>query len=212
MRVPTRSTATAFDATALRAAREARGVSRAVLADMVGVDVETVRLWETGQGAPAPGRLQRVAGAVGLAVEDLHDSAAGSATLADLRRRAGLTQTALGQRLGVSAAVVSHWEQGKRSVPSELAADYATLLGVHASYFHRAPRAVGEVSADPGCGEMVDGDTFIHLARLALAGDQSDIAMYIRRQAYRLRSRCPQTAEALEALTEKLPTPTPLRR
>ena len=60
--------------------------------------------------------------------------------------------------------------------------------------------------------EAVDGASLVHLARLAIAGNQADIATYIRRQAHRLRARAPHTSQALTELTEgAAPPPSPLR-
>ncbi|MEN4464456.1 hypothetical protein VXE65_20795 [Mycolicibacterium conceptionense] len=60
--------------------------------------------------------------------------------------------------------------------------------------------------------EAVDGASLVHLARLATAGDQTDIVMYVRRQAHRLRARAPQTSQALTALIDgAAPPPSPLR-
>ena len=60
--------------------------------------------------------------------------------------------------------------------------------------------------------EAVDGASLVHLARLAIAGDQDDIVTYIRRQAHRHRARAPHTSQALTALTEgAAPPPSPLR-
>jgi Helix-turn-helix domain len=42
--------------------------------------------------------------------------------LREIRRRLGLSQTALGERLGVSGAMVSFMEQGKRRIPPEVVA------------------------------------------------------------------------------------------
>ena len=59
--------------------------------------------------------------------------------------------------------------------------------------------------------ESVDGDLLVHLARLALTGDQADIIMYIRRQAHRHRTRCPRTSQALDKLVGDAPPPSALR-
>ncbi len=73
----------------------------------------------------------------------------------------------------------------------------------------------GCISTSDGTGqqtsEVVAGDILVHLGRLALGGQHHDIAMYIRRQAHRLRNRCPQTAHALDELVQHLPPPSPLR-
>lgn len=67
----------------------------------------------------------------------------------------------------------------------------------------RAPQATPE--------ETVDGEVFVHLARIALQGKEIDIATYIRRQAHRYRTISPRTALALGALLADIAPPTALR-
>lgn len=59
--------------------------------------------------------------------------------------------------------------------------------------------------------ETVDGTVFVHFARLAMEGKREDVVTYLRRQAYRGRTRSPQTARALQALLGGLPVPAVLR-
>jgi hypothetical protein len=59
--------------------------------------------------------------------------------------------------------------------------------------------------------ETADGDALVAMARLALAGHRADIIAYTRRQSYRLRTRSPQTAAALDALLADEPAPSLLR-
>jgi hypothetical protein len=59
--------------------------------------------------------------------------------------------------------------------------------------------------------ETVDGEAFVHLARMALQGKDIDVATYIRRQAHRYRTSSPRTALALRALLAAVAPPTPLR-
>lgn len=50
----------------LKAAREAAGLSRAVVADRAGISYEYLRLVESGQRRPTVAMLQRIALALGL--------------------------------------------------------------------------------------------------------------------------------------------------
>ncbi len=59
--------------------------------------------------------------------------------------------------------------------------------------------------------ESVDGEVLVHLARLALAGDEADIVMYIRRQAHHHRGLCPRVSQALDELVGGASAPSALR-
>ena len=53
-----------------------------------------------------------------------------------LRRQAGLTQTELGEKLGVKKNAVSKWECGRvEDIPSSKIKAMADLFGVKPSYF-----------------------------------------------------------------------------
>lgn len=65
----------------------------------------------------------------------------------DLRKRAGLTQTELGQRLGVQKNAVSKWECGRvEDIPASKIKAMAALFGVPASALidDGAPRAASD--------------------------------------------------------------------
>lgn len=49
-------------------------------------------------------------------------------------------------------------------------------------------------------------DEFVHLARVAMAGREQDVTMFVRRVARRHRTDCPELAEALIALLRQNPT------
>ncbi|MEV6215813.1 ATP-binding protein [Nocardia sp. NPDC051833] len=49
-------------------------------------------------------------------------------------------------------------------------------------------------------------DEFVHLARVALAGREQDVTMFVRRAARRHRTDCPELAEALIGLLRQNPT------
>jgi transcriptional regulator with XRE-family HTH domain len=52
--------------------------------------------------------------------------------LAEFRKARGITQVELAERLGVSQAVISQWEKGRRLLHGELIATFAELLRVSA--------------------------------------------------------------------------------
>ena len=57
--------------TRIRAARLARGMTQAVLAEAVGVTRSAVAQWETGRAGQVTGNLSRIAGVLGVNVEYL---------------------------------------------------------------------------------------------------------------------------------------------
>lgn len=52
--------------------------------------------------------------------------------LAEFRKARGITQVELAERLGVSQAVISQWEKGRRLLHGELIATFAEILRVSA--------------------------------------------------------------------------------
>lgn len=119
-----------FDGARLEQAREQRALTRAQLAQELGVDVDTVRQWEVGIAEPAPRSLPRVAAAVQVGVDELYLRAQAPLLLKDLRRRAGLTQAELAQQVPTSKSMVSNWERGKRRISVEDGERLATVLGI----------------------------------------------------------------------------------
>lgn len=122
--------ASGFDGSIVQQLREERGLSRSAFAASLGVDVDTVRQWEVGISEPAVRILPRLAAAVGVEVEDLHRRATEVRTLRDLRRRAGLTQEAVGLALGVSKSAISTAERGLSTLGSEHVPTLAQTFGV----------------------------------------------------------------------------------
>lgn len=60
-----------FDPTRLTEVRRERGLSRSDLGRLSGVTYNTIRSWETGEGAPSPSALERVASVLDVAVSEL---------------------------------------------------------------------------------------------------------------------------------------------
>jgi transcriptional regulator with XRE-family HTH domain len=61
--------------------------------------------------------------------------------MADAREKAGLTQTDLGQKLGISQRVVANWERKPVALRAEQLAALADALGVTADYLLGRPDA-----------------------------------------------------------------------
>lgn len=75
--------------------------------------------------------------------------------LAEARRRAGLTQLQLAERLGVPQSRVADWERGARGVPDALLESLAEALTVEPAEIEvaqgRIPTEAGELAArEPG--------------------------------------------------------------
>ena len=111
----------------LRQLRQARAVSVRELAEAARVLPATVYNWEAGRARVPVGPLPTVSAVLGLEATDLHELLVrapvatmtvprghGDSTLRRLRRRSGLTQTMVAQRVGVSRHTVGKWERGHR--------------------------------------------------------------------------------------------------
>ncbi|KQC35408.1 hypothetical protein UK82_26625 [Frankia sp. ACN1ag] len=106
----------------LAARRVELGLTRAALADRVGVSARMIFFYEEGRHSPTPARIERLASALGCGVDALTGSERGRETLVDLRYAAGLTLERLaellcaapaGRELCVSAAKLSALETGR---------------------------------------------------------------------------------------------------
>lgn len=121
------------DARGLRVLRLRAGVSRAGVAQQVGVSVATVAHWECGRRSLPPSRWPALSAALGIAPDEFASRVRQSkyrpsvGPLAMLRRRRGLTQRQLASGLGVSVGMVSQWERGVQ-VPSWPAVRRLSLL------------------------------------------------------------------------------------
>ena len=61
--------------------------------------------------------------------------------VADIREKAGLTQTQLGKKIGVSQRVIANWERKPVALRAEQLAALAEALGVSADYLLGRPDA-----------------------------------------------------------------------
>lgn len=129
----------------LKSLRKAADITQQELADRVGVHLQTVSKWERGITEPDMCMFGEIASALGVTIEELwgvpsaeescggvFDVAALGRAILSERRRAGESQSALAQALGVSAGAVSKWERGV------VCSDLETLLAL-ASHFGVAP-------------------------------------------------------------------------
>ena len=129
----------------LKSLRKAADITQQELADRVGVHLQTVSKWERGITEPDMCMFGEIASALGVTIEELwgvpsaeescggvFDVAALGRAILSERRRAGESQSALAQALGVSAGAVSKWERGV------VCPDFETLLAL-ASHFGVVP-------------------------------------------------------------------------
>ncbi len=115
VRVPRRALY-GFDPTRLTEVRRERGgLSRSDLGRLSSVTYNTVRNWETGESAPSPSTLERVAEVLGVTVHELAVVPEQAQTLASWRTRRGLAQSDIAQELGMSKSTYSRLERGERS-------------------------------------------------------------------------------------------------
>jgi transcriptional regulator with XRE-family HTH domain len=128
----------AFDRARLRRARRAAGLTQLELGARLGVSKTTVHLWEQGGRVPRASRVAAIAAALGVDPEELMtiSDRSDTATLADVRQRAGYSQAALAARLGVPPSSLSDMERG-RYRPGPHAAAWRTTLGLSAAEFER---------------------------------------------------------------------------
>lgn len=127
VRVPRRALY-GFDPTRLTEVRRERGLSRSDLGRLSSVTYNTVRNWETGESAPSPSTLERVAEVLGVTVHELAVVPEQAQTLASWRTRRGLAQSDIAQELGMSKSTYSRLERGERSPTSDERRKLATIL------------------------------------------------------------------------------------
>ncbi|MGW3100020.1 helix-turn-helix transcriptional regulator [Streptomyces sp. NPDC001102] len=104
-----------YDGARARALRLEARIGIDDLAIAAGVSPNTVRYAEAGVHQPRPHVIHAIARALGVTFDDLtpRDS---ELTLRDARRRLGLTQAQMAQRLGVVRQMVSQVERGVTGV------------------------------------------------------------------------------------------------
>ncbi len=117
-----------FNGTALRQARVARGLSHDALARLTGRTRGHLIDWEQGRYRPSPALLVVLAEALDLDPFELLDVTEDTATLADLRGRAGLATVDVADHLGVHPTTYRRLERGRAPLSQDTAATLAALF------------------------------------------------------------------------------------
>ena len=116
-----------FSGAALRRARMDRGLSHDALARLIGRSRREIIHWEQGRH-PTPGLLVVLAEALGVDPLELLDVTEDTATLGDLRGRAGLVTVDVAERLGVHPTTYRRLERGLAPLSEDTAATLAGLF------------------------------------------------------------------------------------
>jgi transcriptional regulator with XRE-family HTH domain len=119
-----------FRPDALLEARRARGVTLDELGDLVGIPRPNLIAYEKGRRTPSPERLVQLAGALRVDPLQLTSATRGTATLADLRVRVGLSAADVADQLGVPRGEFRAFEAGGRDLPAEVVGPLCELLKV----------------------------------------------------------------------------------
>jgi len=145
----------------VRARRKARGLSKTELANQIGVTFKQIKKYERGANRISLSRLTRIAHVLGAAVSDLlggsrrptrsrsrnkeHDKLADPRKPDDLdvelgrllrveRIARGLSQTELGNLIGVTFQQIQKYESGANRLPMGRLVRIAKILGVDVTY------------------------------------------------------------------------------
>lgn len=140
-----------FDPEALAALRRRRGLSHDALGRLVGQTRNNLIAWEKGRVLPSPANLVRLAAALEVDPLGLTTVTLRTATLADLRARAGLSRPRVAAELGIGRSSYDRYERGRgpRELPAGIAKQLAELLAVHPRTLIAAyRRAAGELADD----------------------------------------------------------------
>ncbi|MDF3285042.1 helix-turn-helix transcriptional regulator [Gordonia sp. N1V] len=107
------------------------GFSAEDVADQIGLSRQSVSLWLAGRTTPSPPSLVRVAELLRVTPADLTPGISRRpATLPDIRIRAGHTQSAAAEAVGISQTVLSQIERGRREMDQAVADKLARLYEV----------------------------------------------------------------------------------
>jgi transcriptional regulator with XRE-family HTH domain len=124
-----RSGASGFSPTRLRAARDAAGLSPAVLARAAGISRSAVSKYLSGQSSPQPAQLEALAGALGVPPGSLLEVPGEGEPLAQVRAAAGFTQAQLADRAGIGRSAYELAELGRRPLSAAGIARIAAATG-----------------------------------------------------------------------------------
>lgn len=120
----------AFNAGAMRSARESKNWSQGRLAVALGLAVVTVSSWERGSSAPEPPKFVLLAAALDVSPADLLTTPAADWTLTDLRVVSGVHQKTAAAQLGIRPTRLSQIETGYEPLREPIRSDLAILYDV----------------------------------------------------------------------------------
>ncbi|MFY9824393.1 MAG: helix-turn-helix domain-containing protein [Thermoanaerobaculia bacterium] len=95
----------------LRKARLLRGLLQAQVAEMIGVDYQTVLNWERNHTGVATRFMPKVVAFLGY--DPREEPGPLGLRIRSLRERQGLSQSALAAKLGLNTSTVNAWERGR---------------------------------------------------------------------------------------------------
>lgn len=127
-----------FDPEALRRLRQARGLSHDALGARVGIARPRLIAYEKGTKRVGLHSLHLLARALGVDPLELTTVTRATATLADLRARAGVSMTDLADRLGMHRTMWDRIERGERGLSPTAAEAVGDVLGIKGSEVRRA--------------------------------------------------------------------------
>jgi transcriptional regulator with XRE-family HTH domain len=122
-----------FNPEALRRLRQAAGLSHDALAALVAINRQGLIAYEKGTKRVGLHSLHLLARALDVDPLELTTVTRSSATLADLRARAGVSKTDLAARLGMHRTMWDRVERGERRLSRDNTQAVAEVLGVEAS-------------------------------------------------------------------------------
>lgn len=118
--------------------RSSRGFSRADLARIADVALQTIHNWEAGTQSPQVDVLMRVVRALDIEMADLIDIPPTHRFPGDWRVLHGLTQPELGAKAGISTSMVGAIERGEARLTNNFATKLAVALGISESELRAA--------------------------------------------------------------------------
>lgn len=136
----------------LKKYRKARGLKQSELAQMLGVSMYTVSVWERGKQMPEVKSIEALSQIFSVPPRSLYtedgegDSEDGederkkpaelfAKRIRELRKQKGMTQGTLAEALGISKFTVCGWERGLRCPECSTVAALADFFGVPERYF-----------------------------------------------------------------------------
>ena len=117
-----------FNGAALRQARINRGLSHDALGRLTGQARPNLIAWEQGRHRPTPRLLVALAQALDIDPLELLDVTEDTATLPDLRGRAGLATVDVAGHLGIHPTTYRRLERGRAPLSQDTAATLAALF------------------------------------------------------------------------------------